>query len=132
MTTTSSIVVDRSKIGAPYQVNTDEHPVVRALTANTTPAQFDALIATEHQYNLFHGELGVAASLGNRDLVKHIIRLSGDEKKDVINLANCFGETPLLAATRNGHTEIVRLLLEEGADPNLRSKKWIILLCKLF
>jgi ankyrin repeat protein len=32
----------------------------------------------------------------------------------------CSGETPLHVASRRGHVEIVKLLLEHGADPNIR------------
>ena len=34
------------------------------------------------------------------------------------------GLTPLFYASKFGHTSIVKLLLEEGADPNLYVKRW--------
>ena len=33
-------------------------------------------------------------------------------------LSNIFKDTPLTAAVRNGHTDIVRLLIQNGADVN--------------
>jgi len=44
------------------------------------------------------------------------------EHKAAINIPRDDGETPLHAASRNGHTEVVRLLLEHGADPHARDR----------
>ena len=35
-----------------------------------------------------------------------------------VNHANSHGETPLREAAASGHTEIIRMLLEHGADAN--------------
>lgn len=44
-------------------------------------------------------------------------------EKDVeVNTINNTGWTPVMAASRRGQTEVVRLLLEKGADPNKGTK----------
>ena len=50
------------------------------------------------------------------------IRTSLDAGADV-NVKNESGETPLWVAARNGHTEIVRLLLAAKADVNATNKE---------
>ena len=40
-----------------------------------------------------------------------------------VNVANVNGQTPLMAAARNGHIGAVRLLLEAGADVNAANAK---------
>jgi hypothetical protein len=41
------------------------------------------------------------------------------------------GETPLIAASRNGYSEMVRALLEKGADVKARDKVTIARACAL-
>ena len=41
----------------------------------------------------------------------------------IVSFFYIFKDTPLFKAARNGHTDIVRLLIENGADVN---KKWVL------
>lgn len=43
-----------------------------------------------------------------------------DSEKDIINAFDSSGRTALINASRSGHLELVRLLLDEGANPNLQ------------
>ena len=58
-------------------------------------------------------DLTIAAMHGNIDAVKSLIKEGAD-----INACGWY-HTPLIAASRYGHTEIVQLLLNKGADPNV-------------
>lgn len=40
-----------------------------------------------------------------------------------VNVQDKFGRSPLFMAAANGHSEVVRLLLDHGAKPNPRDKK---------
>ena len=51
------------------------------------------------------------------DVKKHLLR---GEKVNEINAT--YNWTPLHRAVSGGHAEIVRLLLDHGADPSLRDK----------
>src|SRR5262249_34691554 len=44
-----------------------------------------------------------------------------DARKDLVNLRNNFGETPLHLAARGNHLDLAQLLLERGADPRART-----------
>ena len=39
----------------------------------------------------------------------------------IFNYLTQFNVTPLMGASKNGHSSIVELLLSKGADPNLRN-----------
>ena len=57
-----------------------------------------------------------ACAKGDRSFVKGMLRQGIDP--NILNEGS--GSRPLTAAVRGGHTEIVKLLLDSGADPNLR------------
>ncbi len=60
-----------------------------------------------------HVPISMAAFLGNKDMVEFLLTLHVPlEEKNGIN------DTPLTTATNAGHTEIVRLLINGGADVN--------------
>ena len=63
-------------------------------------------------------QLWIAARMGNVDEVRRVISSGG--KMDVDCMRK--GYTPLHEATINGCKEIVRLLLDRGADPNKETK----------
>ena len=42
-----------------------------------------------------------------------------EEEGADVNIPNNNGNTPLMIATRNGHTEIARMLIDRGADVNI-------------
>lgn len=56
----------------------------------------------------------LASGSGNIDVLKRLL----EYKVDVNTVYD--GYTPLITASRNGHTDIVRLLLVHNADPNIR------------
>ena len=58
--------------------------------------------------------LGFAAAAGNLEKCKALL----DEGADVNAIWG--GSTPLMAASQKGYTEIVKLLLKKGADPNFQ------------
>jgi ankyrin repeat protein/ketosteroid isomerase-like protein len=64
-------------------------------------------------------KLMAAVSAGEVDSVRALIA-DGAEIDEVFPIVNGFndGHTPLLVASRDGHTEIARLLLSAGADVN--------------
>lgn len=56
-----------------------------------------------------------------------LVRLEEIIRKDpqLINSVDSFGRTPLHWASRGVHFEILKYLLDEGADPNIRDKNMI-------
>lgn len=55
-----------------------------------------------------------AASAGDAASVASLLHGGGDS-----NTRNINGFTPLICAAREGRAEIIRMLIESGADPNL-------------
>ena len=63
--------------------------------------------------------LHFAARIGDLKFAKHCIKSGTD-----VNKRDKYGNTPLYYATVNGHFEIVKLLLEAGADNNYVPYNW--------
>lgn len=59
-----------------------------------------------------------AAEKGDLDAVKAALAARSADK----DATNRFGRTPLIEAARNGHLNIIELLLEAGADVTVRNK----------
>ena len=83
----------------------------------TTPAEvYDHLVKRGA-----YVDIGMAAVKGNLARVRELV----DENPSLANLTDDYGSyyagcgTPLKNAAAGGHIEMVRLLLERGADPNL-------------
>lgn len=119
-----SIEVCRNRSGS---MEEGAYTVTTAITSETTPEEFDALVAKTAGYALNHGgrcgwnALGCAAYKGNEGLVRHIIE-TRDPKLDV-NLGDEIGRTPLLLATictkKVQALAIASLLIDAGANVNL-------------
>jgi len=62
--------------------------------------------------------LEMACSEGNEAIVKQLL----DQKFIHVDHKNLYGNTCLELASTNGFTKIVNMLLERGADPNIKSK----------
>lgn len=56
-----------------------------------------------------------AASLGDNDIVVHVI----EKNPSLLNAYSIDGFTPLGLASFFGHLELVKMLIEKGADPNI-------------
>ena len=63
--------------------------------------------------------LHYAASCGLHDIVKFLIL---ERSQNIHALDFMFNETPLSMASRRGHSKVARVLLEHGADTNIRNK----------
>nr|ACO13316.1 Cyclin-dependent kinase 4 inhibitor B [Esox lucius] len=61
-------------------------------------------------------DLASAAATGNTDRVKMLLERGMD-----VNGVNCFGRTPLQVMMM-GSTTVARLLLQQGADPNVADR----------
>lgn len=102
------------------------HAIKEAGTAEVGPD--DPLAIVLHNSGLdvnflYYGQspLFLAANTGARGVVDMLLRWPHPVRIDA-NLRNDAGETPLLAACRGGHVDIVRLLMKrEDVDPNLRA-----------
>lgn len=70
--------------------------------------------------------LFTVASVGNVECLKELLKYEAIRK--TINSRNVFGNTPLLAAVLNNNQGMVKLLLENGADPTIKNRAGITIL----
>jgi ankyrin repeat protein len=66
--------------------------------------------------------LQTSAGEGHLDVVR--VLLGHPRVKSTINQLGFFGSTPLIAACYHGCPEVMRALLESGADPTITSHQW--------
>ncbi|KAL6078974.1 Ankyrin repeat domain-containing protein 39 [Balamuthia mandrillaris] len=90
-----------------------EHHHDGCCTSNTTAVQSLDELA-------FERGLWSAAQKGNLDKMRRLLCSSASSSK-LANLLDSDGYSPLHYAARNGHLEACRLLLEEGAEANVRT-----------
>jgi len=69
--------------------------------------------------------LHIAAINGHSHILNYILQLGPDEKA-LINRQNIHGLTPLHAAIMAGKVKAALLLLNEGADVNVRSERGLV------
>lgn len=103
--------------------------ITNKINHETTPEEFDQLLADYPNYDLSYGNrcgwnvLGVAACRGNVALVEHIVKI-GEPK--ILNMGNEFGMSPLFCAMYgedlNKMYQVAKKLIELGADINLATK----------
>ena len=75
-----------------------------------------AVLADERQEDLVD-----AARRGDLQTVKQLVADGVD-----VNSTSSFKITPLWQATSKGHLDVIRHLLEAGADPNIRDEVWLV------
>ena len=81
-------------------------------------------LLVERGANINHKEfraLDYAAGLGNSNMVKYFI-----QKGEDVNSRTANGETPLFFAITNGHLNVVRILVKNGANVSNTSHSLII------
>ena len=75
-----------------------------------------------HRFNIFgqtyYTPLMFASNQGNNDIVELLLQPKYNTKVDLVDNYN---NTSLAIASYNGYTEIVNMLLDSGADPNIKS-----------
>jgi len=59
------------------------------------------------------------SQLGEEDELKEALSLFGDD----VNQADQDGMTPIMVAAKSAHPHIVKLLIENGANPNLKNNE---------
>jgi hypothetical protein len=96
--------------------------MIEFITETTTPAAFDAEWERLRNYPLESSDnsgksaLGKAAEVGNAPLTQRIVDVGG---RELLGLGDQYGATPLFLAAQGGHREVVKALLELGANANL-------------
>ena len=78
-----------------------------------------ALLAAGFNPNTKHDgvpALVMASQYSNLEIVKVLIKAGAD-----VNLADEYGETPLIKAAREGHPDIIKILIQSGANVNLKN-----------
>ncbi len=108
------------------RLETGGQRVTCAIKKDTTPDQFDNIIAGIANYRLEHGgrcgwnALGAASIQGNPELIRHIVQIGGNQ---LLSLGNSFGWTPLYCAANCEETEdgflAAKELIRLGANLNL-------------
>lgn len=71
-----------------------------------------------------------AALAGNTEIVEFLIKKGADVNKQALEAGD--SETPLMDASENRHVDTVRVLLENGADPNITNVDGFSALTKLY
>jgi ankyrin repeat protein len=99
-------------------ITTDDFDIIYALLTKGADLNLFFILARRE---LLIALLANASYDGNIDMVRKILL----DKSAIINLktnlgSELFGVTPLMMAAKQGHIEIVKLLLKSGADINLQ------------
>lgn len=69
--------------------------------------------------------VGVTCNLAAREGWIEQVRMHLERDPLAVHQRGWIGDTPLHWPSHNGHSEIVELLLEHGADPNIEENNWI-------
>ncbi len=70
-----------------------------------------------------------ASKIGNKDIVHYVINKlveNGLSKEEVLNQENDEGYTPLIIAAKNRNFDMVKFLIEQGADINVKDKNTLL------
>ena len=73
-------------------------------------------------------QLSVLATMGDVENTRALF--DADDQRDPNERVECDGSTPLILAADKKHVEIVKVLLEHGADCTLTNNVSVIILCR--
>jgi hypothetical protein len=121
-------------LGCPAQCNPNRPPIVQserdklsadfrelAMHGSVLPAREIAPRCDVHQLEPTSGRsaLHKAAFWGHNQMVEYLVK----ECRLNVNVQDNYGDTALHDAAKFGHETVAKILLEAGADPNLRNKE---------
>lgn len=92
--------------------------------ARKNPESVKSSNPDEHVLHRNESPLGIAASVGNLELVKLYVELGADVNTYNLYPLGAGGFSPLTNAVGGGHEEVVKFLLQKGADPNVKIGKF--------
>jgi hypothetical protein len=93
-------------------------PLVLVAALYTDPAVIDLLL--QHGAHLEDSEaLAAAARRGNETMVLRLLERGANPTADRSSIRSRFNDSPLNMAVKFGHPEVVKILLQHGADPTV-------------
>jgi ankyrin repeat protein len=101
--------------GADIEAKDDEGNTASMRAAQAGQTEVLGLLKAQEAKHALNIELIKAAAMGDIKLVKNLLANGADVNATIMHMN---GLTALLAATRQGHTDTVRVLLTKGAAVN--------------
>eukprot|EP00117_Sycon_ciliatum_P048912 scpid64288/ scgid0828/ Peroxisomal NADH pyrophosphatase NUDT12; Nucleoside diphosphate-linked moiety X motif 12 len=120
MSTPHSPARHQSHIARTLCSHSDEKPVAMANTTSATPARAVQYSATDGGEGQVLRMLLSSSASGSMDELRRNLKFVGGQ---FVNTPDERGWTALMYAARNGHSDVIQLLLEKGADMTARNPK---------